>query len=139
MLLLLITAILHAQSYSLDWYKIAGVGASTRGVYAVSGTIDLKDEALDLKIETRPKDVSLGSLRVPIFARGSFSDPKVSIEGRQAGFRLFAAAILGLITPAAAVLPFIEPGDQAPGRCRTLAPTLAKIQGRAAGRITAAH
>jgi hypothetical protein len=41
---LLIPAISFAQSYSVDWYKIAGGGGtSTGGVYAVSGTIGQHD------------------------------------------------------------------------------------------------
>jgi hypothetical protein len=39
----LVTA-LHAQSYTIDWYKIAGGGGtSTGGVYSVSGTIGQPD------------------------------------------------------------------------------------------------
>lgn len=35
---------LHAQSYSVDWYKISGGGGtSTGGTYAVSGTIGQHD------------------------------------------------------------------------------------------------
>ena len=35
---------LHAQSYSIDWFKIAGGGGtSTGGVYSVSGTIGQHD------------------------------------------------------------------------------------------------
>ena len=38
--LLLELSSLHAQTYSIDWYKIAGGGGtSTGGTYAVSGTI----------------------------------------------------------------------------------------------------
>ena len=38
------TASAHAQSYSVDWYKVAGGGGtSTGGVYAVSGTIGQHD------------------------------------------------------------------------------------------------
>jgi hypothetical protein len=34
----------YAQSYSVDWYKIAGGGGtSTGGVYSVSGTIGQPD------------------------------------------------------------------------------------------------
>ncbi len=34
----------HAQSYSIDWYKVAGGGGtSTGGVYSVSGTIGQHD------------------------------------------------------------------------------------------------
>ena len=44
MLGLLIPAIGFAQSYSIDWYKIAGGGGtSTGGVYTVSGTIGQAD------------------------------------------------------------------------------------------------
>jgi hypothetical protein len=44
-LLFLVTAtIAHAQSYSIDWFKIAGGGGtSTGGVYSVSGTIGQPD------------------------------------------------------------------------------------------------
>jgi len=42
LLLLALTA--HAQSYSIDWYKIAGGGGtSTGGTYQVSGTIGQHD------------------------------------------------------------------------------------------------
>ena len=35
---------LHAQSYSIDWYKVSGGGGtSTGGVYSVSGTIGQPD------------------------------------------------------------------------------------------------
>jgi hypothetical protein len=43
-LLLLLAASAPAQSYSVDWYKIAGGGGtSTGGVYSVSGTIGQPD------------------------------------------------------------------------------------------------
>jgi hypothetical protein len=41
---LLIPSLGFAQSYSIDWYKIAGGGGtSTGGIYAVSGTIGQPD------------------------------------------------------------------------------------------------
>ena len=43
-LLLLSVAVVHAQSYSIDWFKIAGGGGtSTGGVYSLSGTIGQSD------------------------------------------------------------------------------------------------
>ena len=43
-LLLIIPTICIAQTYSVDWYKIAGGGGtSTGGVYSVSGTIGQHD------------------------------------------------------------------------------------------------
>lgn len=42
--LLLAMPALHAQSYSVDWHKVAGGGGtSTNGQYAVSGTIGQPD------------------------------------------------------------------------------------------------
>ena len=42
--LLLVAAAVHAQQYSVDWYKIAGGGGtSTNGQYSVSGTIGQPD------------------------------------------------------------------------------------------------
>ena len=44
LLLGLIPTLSFAQSYSIDWYKIAGGGGtSTGGVYAISGTIGQPD------------------------------------------------------------------------------------------------
>jgi hypothetical protein len=43
-LVCLVPAVVVAQSYSVDWYKIAGGGGtSTNGQYAVSGTIGQPD------------------------------------------------------------------------------------------------
>jgi len=42
--ILLPSVILHAQSYSIDWYKIGGGGGtSTNGQYSLSGTIGQHD------------------------------------------------------------------------------------------------
>jgi hypothetical protein len=45
---LLIPALSHAQTYSIDWYKVAGGGGTSAGtnggnVYSVSGTIGQQD------------------------------------------------------------------------------------------------
>jgi hypothetical protein len=45
--LLVLTALsVQAQSYSIDWYKIAGGGTSTGSVYSVSGTIGQPDASV---------------------------------------------------------------------------------------------
>jgi hypothetical protein len=44
MMLASVPALVFAQSYQIDWYKIAGGGGtSTAGVYAVIGTIGQRD------------------------------------------------------------------------------------------------
>src|SRR5262245_24563155 len=40
---LLSSVTLHAQNYSIDWFKIAGGGTSSGGVYSISGTIGQHD------------------------------------------------------------------------------------------------
>ena len=42
--MLVATSVVYSQSYSIDWYKIAGSGGtSTGGTYSVSGTIGQPD------------------------------------------------------------------------------------------------
>src|SRR5262245_17016735 len=42
--ILLPSVVLHAQSYSIDWYKVSGGGGtSTNGQYSLSGTIGQHD------------------------------------------------------------------------------------------------
>ncbi len=41
--LLLVALAVHAQQYSVDWYKISGGGTSTGATYQVSGTIGQPD------------------------------------------------------------------------------------------------
>jgi hypothetical protein len=43
MAFVMVVSVAVAQSYSVDWYKITGGGASTGGTYQVSGTIGQHD------------------------------------------------------------------------------------------------
>jgi len=77
----------------------------------VDGTVSLANEGMDLKVTTSPKDFSPLALRTPVRVRGSFSDPKVSLDPSRLGPRVGAAALLALINPLAAVIPFVDLGD----------------------------
>jgi hypothetical protein len=47
--MLLICPCAHAQTYSIDWYKVAGGGGTSTGsVYSVSGTIGQPDAGLTM-------------------------------------------------------------------------------------------
>ena len=49
LLLRLLTTLVRAQTYSIDWHKIAGGGGtSTGGVYSISGTIGQHDASTPL-------------------------------------------------------------------------------------------
>jgi uncharacterized protein involved in outer membrane biogenesis len=77
----------------------------------VDGTLSLQTEALDLTAIVSPKDFSPLTLRSPIHIKGPLSSPSVSLDkGRIAG-KVGAAAVLALVNPIAALLPFIDTGS----------------------------
>lgn len=96
----------------------------------VDGTVSLANEGMDLKVTTTPKDFSPFALRTPVRVRGSFSNPSITIDPSRLGPRVGAAAVLSLINPLAALLPFIDFGDSAEATkgadtCRALSQRIA--------------
>jgi len=84
LVVLLVPALLRAQSYSIDWYTIdGGGGTSTNGQYSLSGTIGQPDAGLAM-------------------AGGNYS-----VNG---GFWAFAAAIQTVGSPTLFIIP-IGPGQ----------------------------
>jgi len=79
----------------------------------VNGTINLRDEALDLRAVSRPKDFSPFTLRAPVKVTGTLADPKFGIEGDRLAAKAAAAAVLGVVAaPLAALIPFIDRGKK---------------------------
>lgn len=74
-----------------------------------SGTIDLRDEHLDLQMRTNPKHLSIGSLPAPINITGTFKNPSIR-PGAELAARGGIAAALGVIFPPLAALPLIQFG-----------------------------
>ena len=78
----------------------------------IDGTVSLRDETLDLRAVVSPKDFSPLTLRTPVHVKGTFAEPKVSLElGKLAG-KAGAAGLLALLNPLAAIIPFIDPGSK---------------------------
>jgi uncharacterized protein involved in outer membrane biogenesis len=78
----------------------------------LTGRVSLRDETLDLRAITRPKDWSPLSLRTPLTVTGTLADPDVGIETQGLVPRVLGALALGaLVGPAAALLPLIEQGE----------------------------
>lgn len=92
-----------------------------------SGTINLRDEKLDLTIRPRPKDRSLLAFRTPLRVDGSFRQPKVHPDLARVGLRGALALTLATITPPAALLATLETG---PGEDSGCGGRYAKYQGR---------
>lgn len=79
----------------------------------VDGTLSLASEALDLRVVVMPRDFSLLALRTPLRVRGSLAAPEVSLDkGRLAG-KVAASLLLALVNPLAALIPLLDPGDDA--------------------------
>lgn len=79
------------------------------------GSIDLRDESLDLVLRPRPKDASPFSLRSPLRVRGTLVDPSIRPQGGPLLLRGAAAVALFSVAPPAALLALIEtgPGENA--------------------------
>lgn len=89
----------------------------------LDGRVSLATESLDLRVVAQPKDFSPLSLRAPVRVQGTLADPRVALEGKKLAGRGVAAVALGaLATPAAALLAFVDPGEDVPPVDCTLSP-----------------
>lgn len=85
------------------------------------GSINFKDETLDLVLEPHPKDVSILSARSPLDIKGTFKEPSFAPEVGSLAARGAAAAALGvLLTPLAALAALVEPGSGEDADCHAL-------------------
>ena len=76
-----------------------------------AGSLNFRDETLNLRLEAHPKDVSLLAFRAPVHVRGTLKKPTVGIDAAKTGARGAAMIALGvLLTPLAALIPTIELG-----------------------------
>lgn len=80
----------------------------------LDGRVSLKEETLDLRVVAKPKDFSPLTLRAPVRLQGTLAEPRVALEGKRLGGRAIAALALGSLSPPAALLAFVDPGEDAP-------------------------
>ncbi len=85
-----------------------------------TGSIDLKQEQLNLTLEPRTKKTSPLALRSPIYIRGSFAQPKIEIDKTRVALRAAGALGLGLINPLLALIPLVDAGPGQDSDCRQL-------------------
>jgi uncharacterized protein involved in outer membrane biogenesis len=85
------------------------------------GTVNLRNETMDLRIQGEPKEARLIRVAAPITMSGSLRSPEVGIDAGDAAGQTGIAAILGsLIAPIAAVLPFVDTGLAENADCAAL-------------------
>ena len=86
----------------------------------IQGTANLNQEQLDLKIKPKSKGVRVISLRAPLYIRGSFQHPNVSVDKGVMAMRAGGAIALAALSPFAALLPLINTGPKADSECARL-------------------
>jgi hypothetical protein len=76
-----------------------------------AGDIDLRDETMAFKLYGKNKKFRLIRLAAPITIKGSLTSPKFGVDIDNAAPQAAASVALGaLLSPLAAILPFIGPG-----------------------------
>jgi AsmA protein len=84
------------------------------------GDVNLKNEAMDLKLDPHPKEKSLASLNSPLYIRGTFGAPKVAPDWKKVGGKGIGALALGVINPLLAILPLAHKGKGQDSPCAQL-------------------
>jgi AsmA family protein len=76
-----------------------------------TGTIDLKNETVDMSFMGEPKKIRIGRLKAPILVTGPLVSPHIGLDAGkalpQAGV---GVALAAFVAPLAAILPFVNPG-----------------------------
>jgi uncharacterized protein involved in outer membrane biogenesis len=104
--------ILHSETFVFDTNDTNVTGTAR---------INLKDETINAVIKAHPKDTSPLAARTPITISGRMKNPSIGVSPGELAGRGAAAAILGtILTPVAAIIPFIELGLGEDSDCRGL-------------------
>ena len=102
----------YAKTFVLD---------TTDSLIKVKGAVNLGSEAIELDLDTSPKDNSVLASPSTIYLRGNFNKPSAAPDLTSTGIRAAAAVAVGvLLTPLAAFLPFIEIGTAEDAPCASL-------------------
>jgi hypothetical protein len=104
--------VLTADRIVFDTGPVLGTG---------EGRVDLNSEKIAFRLQGHPKKPQLIRLVAPVTLNGSLAAPKLSVEtGRALTQGGFAAALATLVSPIAAVLPFIDAGLAKDAQCAAL-------------------
>jgi hypothetical protein len=92
------------------------------------GSINMRDETLDMQLQGKPKHFQFVRLRAPITVKGPWQHPALGVKAGPAVAQGGLGAALGLLNPFAAILAFIDPGLAKDANCAPLL-SQAKAQG----------
>jgi len=94
--------------------------------------INLRNETIEARLEAHPKDASPLVARTPLTLSGPLKKPRVGIEPSGLAARAGGAAVLALLNPLAAIIPFIEMGGGEDSDCRGL---IQEVRGKYNGNL----
>jgi uncharacterized protein involved in outer membrane biogenesis len=100
--------VMHSRALAVD---------TSDTVITGDGTMDLRQERLDLTLRPRPRDISPIALRVPLEVGGTFKDPSFHPKVGPLATRVAIAGALYAIAPPAALLALIETGPGGKVQC----------------------
>jgi uncharacterized protein involved in outer membrane biogenesis len=86
----------------------------------VAGTVNLGNEKMDLTLRPDAKGLRVISLRAPIYVRGTFKQPDISIDKGVLALRAGGALALAVVAPVAAILPLVNAGPGETTGCEAL-------------------
>jgi uncharacterized protein involved in outer membrane biogenesis len=86
----------------------------------IAGTVNLDNEKMDLTLRPDTKGFRVFSLRSPIYVRGTFKDPDVSVDKGVLAMRAGGALALAAVAPVAAILPLVHGGPGETAGCAAL-------------------
>jgi hypothetical protein len=84
------------------------------------GSVDLKDETVDLTLQGKPKHFQLLHLNAPITLSGKLQAPAIGVDTKPALTQGAIGAGLALLSPLAALLVFVDPGLAKDANCAGL-------------------
>lgn len=86
----------------------------------ITGNINLAREQLNLTVNTHSRGMRVLSLRAPIYVRGSFRQPHVSVDKGVMAMKVGGAIALVVLAPIAALIPLIKTGPGEHSECARL-------------------
>ena len=93
------------------------------------GTVNLKDETMNVTLQGKPKHFQFLHLNAPITMSGKLASPGLGVDSKPIVAQGAIGAGLGLLSPFAAILAFIDPGLAKDANCAGL---LADAKGQGA-------
>jgi AsmA family protein len=86
----------------------------------VDGSLSLASEQMNFKLDPQAKGIHFFSLRAPLYLKGTFSNPDVSIDKKVVALKAGSAIALGALAAPAALIPLIAAGSNKDSNCARL-------------------